>query len=313
MAGYGMQSHVMFNFQNSFGTSQVTSLEAVAVTDESVELQISQIDEENMYGRLAKSPSHTGEQSIEGDINMEAEPEGLGFFFRAFTGSDNVSGHVHTFKMNTTDFDERAASTPFTAEIFRDVGSAFLYYDLVASTLELNISNGELMTAGLGVMGAGFSRQTASSPTFPSGETPFKWDQVSASYAGAGMFDLRELTISGNKNLEMIWTLQDTNAPRKIKRTDFENIELSGTILFQSHSYQQAFEAQSENRFFVHFVSNSPNELTLDFPALKFNTFAPAINAKGFIEADFSATAEYSTTSATAMQLTLTNVRTISY
>jgi hypothetical protein len=314
MAGYGMQGHLMFNFQNSFGTSQVDSLQAIPILSESLTYNIDQIEQNNLDGKFVANSTLKGATGVEGDIEMEAEPQALGYFLKAFTGSDSVTDYTHTFKMAKTDFDERAASVPFTCEVFRDVGSAFLYFDLMASTFELSVSNGELLNTSIGVVGAGFSRQAASSATYPTGAgvVPFKWDESSCQFNSAALFDLRDLTISGNKNLEAVHTLVNTTAPRKIKRNGFETIELSGTMLFQSHSYMQAFEAQSENSLVVHFASTSAS-LTLDFPSFKFTEFSPVMGGPEIVEASFSGRAEYNANSATQMEITLTNVRTLSY
>ena len=315
MAGYGMQGHLMLNFQNSFGTVKVDSLEALAITEESLTHNIEVLQKESMYSRFAQSPTHEGMHSVEGDITTEADPEGIGWLFRAFL--DNYTApsgdHLHQFLMATSDFDERAAGTPFTAEAYRDVGSAFLYYDLIGNTLDINIANGEIVNASLGVIGAGYSRQTASTPTFPSGQIPFNWSQTSASYDSAALLDVRELTVTANKNLEAVHTLQNTKAPYKIKRTGTELIELSGTILFQSHSYMIAFEDQEEKMLQVNFASNSPNALTLTFPKVKFKTYEVNMSGQGIIEANFTADALFDETSNYAFRIDLTNVRTLGY
>lgn len=313
MAGYGMQSHVMFQFQNSYGASLINSLEAIPFTSETLELQIEQMEDAGLRARFYKNPSFSGARSIEGSLSVEAEPESIGFLVTAFCGSDNVTGHTHTFQLNQEDFDPIVASRPFTAEVFRDVGSAFLYYDLVGNTLDISATNGELVKFELGVIGGGFSKKVASSPTFPADQIPFKWDQAAVSIDGNTELDITDLSISGNKNLEAIYSLQSSSAPRKIKRSGFEEISVTGTILFQSHSWFDAFNDQTTHQLVVNYQSNSPNALSIDMPQIKFTAFNVVADGPEIIEVDFTAMAEFSTGSGTAMQIDLTNVRTVSY
>lgn len=313
MAGYGMRSHVLVNFQNSFGTSQITSQEAIAIVNESVTFGIEQITEAGMYGRFAESPYHDGAYSVEGDITQEGSPISLGWFLKSAIGltstTSDTDTQTHVFKPRTADFDGLAATEALTIEVHRDVGSAALYYDLCGNTLTLDIANGELLTSTLGVLGGGFIKNAAGTPTFPTAK-PFKWDQFSGSFNGATILDIQDLSISINNNLENRWTLQNTQSPRKIKRTAQQVIELTGTITFQQQSYWDAFLNQSELPFVVHMASSqTPNALTLDFPLLRFKDFAPVIAGPGVIEASFTAGAMFSTTSNTAMEVTLVNTQ----
>ena len=316
MAGYGMHGDVQINMQNSFGTSQTNSLEAIPIVSESVELQISQITQNNMYGRFAESPTLQGAQTIQGDVSIEAEPQALGWFLNAYCGADSTTAHVHAFQPARSDFDDKSAVKPFTLKIFRDVGSAFLYYDLLATTLELSVANGELLNSSIGVIGAGFSRTAGTSPTYPVGQTLFKWDQSSITYNGTAAVDFRDVTISLNKNLQAIWTLQESTSPSKIKRSAFESVEISGTLLYQNAvdgSLFTDFQNQTERKVTLNFLSNSPNNLFVDIPSFKFTSLTPVMDNADIIEASFTARAEFNVGSNTQIEFLLTNVRTINY
>jgi hypothetical protein len=314
MAGYGMKSHVLVNFQNSFGTSQVTSQEAIAITNENVVFGIGQITEAGMYARFAESPYHDGAHSVEGDITQEGSPISLGWFLKSAIGltstTSDTNTQTHVFKPRTSDFCDLAATNPATIEIHRDVGSAGLYYDLCGNTLALDIANGELLTATLGVLGSGgFTKKAAGSPTFPTAK-PFKWDQFSGSFNGADIVDIQNLTVNINNNLENRYTMQNCQTSRKIKRTGQQIIELTGTITFQQQSYWDAFQNQNELPFVVHMAgAQTPNAITLDFPLLRFKDFSPTIAGPGVIEASFTAGAMFSTTSNTALEVTLVNTQ----
>jgi len=313
MAGYGMQGHAMFAFQESFHTSNVASLQALSITEESIVLAKEQVIEQGMYGRLAESPYYNGASTVEGDITMEASPLALDYFFKSAlrtsvtTVADVTSAVTHLYTSTGSDFDELSACDPLTIEVHRDVGSAAVYYNLCGNTFTLNIANGELLTATLGVLGGEMTRQSASSPTFPTA-FPFKWDQTSLSIDGAAVFDIQDMTVTINNNLENRFTLQMSSTPYKIKRTSWQTIELAGTFIFQAHSYWTAFIDQDYNSLVMNFASTqAPNVLNLDFPRIKFKSFDPNMSGPGIVEAPFTAQALFLPDSNTALQVTMTN------
>lgn len=313
MSGYGMLGHVMVNFQNSFGTSLVTSQEAIAVTEAGLVKGIEQIAEAGMYSRLSESPYHDGVQSFEGEISLEASPISIGYFLKSVIGyTQTTSGtgeNVHIFKPRNSDFDEFAACDPMTIEQHLDVGSAGLFSDMCGNTLALNIANSELLDLTAGFIGAGFTRKDPSTPVYPTA-SPFKWDQMSGSFNGEPILDITDLTLNFNNNLQSFYTLQNCSVPRKIKRTSMQVIELTGTMIFQSHSYWQAYEAGSELPFVLNFSGiESPNNLKIDIPLLRFKSYEPTIAGAGIIEASFTAGAMFSVTSNTALEITLTNTQ----
>lgn len=311
MAGYGMQGHAMFAFQNSFNTSNTSSLYALSITEESIVFGKEQITEAGMYARFAESPYHEGLNTVEGDLTMEASPIALGYplksALRLTSTTSDTDTQTHVFKSTTADFDEYSANDPLTIEVNRDVGSAAIYYNLNGNTLALNVANGELLTAILGVLGGGFSKKEKSSPTFPTA-APFKWDQSSIYFDGATVLDIQDLTLNINNNLENRFTLQASATPYKIKRTAQQMIELTGTFIFQQHSYWDAFLNQNEKSLVMYWATaETPNALKIDIPLLRFKSFDPVMAGPGIVEAAFTAGAMYSATSNTAIEITLVN------
>lgn len=308
-----MQGHILFNFQESGGTVQVDSLDAIPFTDESLTLNLEPIEESNNYGRFVQSPTHKGAALCEGELTVEAEPVALGHMLRTFFDNYELTAvdSLHIFKSNIADFDGKYAGTPLTIEAYRDVGQAFLYYDLQGTTLELGISNGELMNATAGFVGGGYGKQANSTPTFPSNK-PFKWDQVSAQIDSASVIDITELTISHDRAIDPKYTLITSNNPTKFKRDGFEKVEFSGTMIFQSHSYQLAFETYDTHSFKLSMLTESA-DLLIDAPAFRFTEFTPTMDGQSIVEASFSGICEYKADSATAIQYTLNCTRADSY
>lgn len=313
MSGYGMKGHAMVQFQNSFGTALVDSLDAMAVTEASLAVGIDQLMEQGMYGRFDEGPNHHGQFNVSGNLALEASPISLGYLMKStigYTSATSAAGSVsHTFKPMVDKWDGMAALPPMTVEQHLDVGSAMLFWDMCGNTFSLNVANGELLNATLGLVGGNFSRQAASTPVFPTAK-PFKWDQFSGSFNGAVIEDLLDLTLTVNNNLAPRWTLQNTASPRKIVRSGFRTIELTGTMLFQTHSLYDAFLAQSSYPMVLNFAgAQSPNVLKLDMPAIIMKTYAPVLSSPGVIEAAFTAKVEYHSNSATALDVTIVNTQ----
>lgn len=311
---YGMKGHVMVNFQNSYGTSDTSSLNAVPVISEGLVLSIDPLVETNMYSRFQESPYHEGQHLVQGDLNMEAHPTAMGFFLKSAFGQVTTTSdtgiQTHVFETKATDFDDRAALVPMTAEVFRDVGSAYLYSDLMANNLTLNISNSELLSMTVGFLGSTMSRKAASTPTYETAK-PFLWSQTSVSINGVGVCEVSDFSFSLNNNLEAQYTLCDTKSPHRIIRTGMQTVELSGTFRFNAQSYHQSFENQDEIPVVIHFSSDqAPHLLTLDIPLFRWKTFEPTMGGAGIIDAPFTAQAIYSTTSQTAARITLANTQT---
>jgi hypothetical protein len=311
--GYGMLGHVMMQFQNSFGTSLVDSLHAIAITDESLNLSIEDIIHPGMFSRFGESPYYKGIQIVEGEITQPANPVTLGWFLKAGLGlistTSDTNTQTHIFRPRAADFDCKAAMDPMAFEVHRDVGSSAVYFDCVGNTLNINIANGELMNASLGVIGAQMTRQAAGTPTYPV-SAPFRWDQASSSYNGQAIVDLNDIAFSINNNLEARHNLGLQNYPNRIKRTSQRVIEVTGSMVFAAHSYWQAFESKAENFLFLNFVGdNSPTEIKIEVPKLRFKTYEPVMAGPGLVEASFTGAAIYDQTSSYDFQVTLVNTQ----
>lgn len=309
-----MLGHLMWNFQDSMGTSQVTSQHAIPITEESLVFGIDPIVEAGMYGRLHESPYHEGLHSVNGNIGMEAHPIAMGWLLRAAldapTTTSDTGNQTHVFKPRTADFDARAAADPATVEVYRDVGSAGLYYDCFGNTLDINIANGELVTMNLGIIGAGWKGNAKATPTFPTAKA-FIWDQASAQFDSKVIDVISDLTISINNNLEPNYTLTNTKTPFRVKRSAQQMIEISGTFIYEQQSYWQAWEDQLEKSLVIFIKGQeTPYTIKFDIPAFRFKTYEPNMAGAGLVEASFTAGAMYHNNSATTMEVTLVNTQT---
>ncbi len=310
---YGMLSHVLANFQNSYGTPLATSYQAIPVLSENLELTIGTLREDGMYGRLGEPPFREGPHAVTGTLAMESNGTAIGIPFKSVFGQvDTTSGagiQTHVFDPVSSDYDTvRSAVQPMTFQVFRDIGSAAQYSDMLGSQLTLEIAHSQLLKVSLDLMGGAMTRVAAATPTFPTAD-PFVWDQCSGSYNGAPIEDIRDMTITFNNNLEAQYTVCTSKTPFSIKRTEHQMIKATGTLVFNSHSYWQAFESQVENPLVLHWVGTTPFALTVDIPAFRFTKFAPVVAGPGLIEAAFEGVGTYDTGSANNIRITLVNTQ----
>ncbi len=306
---YGMLSHVHANFQNSFGTAQVTSLFAFPITGNTLARNIEQLVETNMFNRTGESPYHEGAHVIEGEISMEAHPQGIGFLLKSVFGQVATSGSgawIHTFVPRAADFDVLAAMDPLTIKADYDAGSSAIFSSLIGNNLTMEVANGQLINLTATFIGAGFGRAAETTPTFID-EDPFEWNQASASFGGAAIVDFRTLTIGLNNNLEARYTITSSKWPHAVKRTAPYQVTVNGTMEFESHSYWQAFEDQAGLPFVVSMVSNQGHTLVIEIPLLRLTNFAPQVAGQGVIEVSFDGVGEYNVASLASMTMVLTN------
>ncbi len=314
--GYGAKSSLMWNFQDSFGTSQVTSLTAIQVNNVSLNRTIAELEETNMYSRFSETAYFRGQTEISGSIEAQIDPINVGWFLKSVVGltsttSTGPSGrHEHIFNPRTDDFDCLAAGDPATVEVHYDVDSATVFSSLVGNSISFNISNGELLNMSCDFIGAGYSYKAASSPTYNQSK-PFNWSQFSGSMFGADLTEIKDLTISYNNQIESDYVLSDERNPARIKRAGMQQIEVQGTVLFASDSFDNAFGEFADTEFTAHFKDADGIEAILfTIPTLRITNFSKNISGPGLIEGSFSGRGLYNPGSGTSMSISLVNTQT---
>lgn len=316
--GYGQKSAIGISFQNSWDTLNTDSMHWISHNTDGVALEIEQLVSEANRGIFDEGEVYEGPKQITGDLECDIKPLTLGAFLTAAldvastTAVDSVYQHI--FEPAKSDFDEVSAQKPFTYQQDLDTGSAQLFYNCVGSALELSISNGELLMAKLSVIGAGFSQQAPLTPSYPTGKK-WTWDQTSVSIGGSGTAKLSELTVTVDNAVEAGHTLSGSKFPSRIKRSGFRMTSISGTIKFQDQDEYQAFLNQSERELDVtltgptEIASGYYDTLRIQTPLLRHGEFKPNAGGPGEIEVGFTAKGVYSTESATAIKMTLTNTQ----
>lgn len=317
--GYGNNSRVAISFQNSYGTSLTNSLYWLPIISEGVGLEKEQLISGEMRAIFDEGTHYEGKNTVSGPIAVEAQAIPLGVMMKAVFGdpttvtSDAV--YTHTFKPRTADFDGKAANIPVTVHKYLDQGgSASLFYDLVGSTFELGIANGELLKATVEFMGGKESQTAAVATSYGTGEH-FTWDVASVSMASSATTEVMDITVKVDEKLEGGFTLDGNKTPSRVKRTGFRETTINGTLKFEDQRHYQDFKAQSNQDMTIHMVNESEiqsgyfESLTVTTPLRRFTELKPVADGPGEVEVSFSAKGVYSATSATAIAFTLVNTQ----
>ena len=314
---YGQDAKVGISFQNSYGTANIASMHWMEPVSESLTLQKAQIQRKGLRAGSYVTPGfQEGANTIGGDLIIEARANQLGVMLAAICASPTTvtSGalYTHSFLPRSSDHSVPSAGRPFTyLKHMGDTGSAQQYSDLNATSLELSISNGELLTAKMAVTGGTFARVASPSATY-SASNPIDWSVSSASIAGTAVSNINQLTITQEESIEAKFAMGVTNKyPTRIKRNDYAKYSIAGTMTFDSQAEFNQFIDQAEQRLLVNLVGTSLvqsgyyESLLIDIPNMKYSEFPVVIGGAGEVEVSFKAAAIYNVTSSYAIKYTL--------
>lgn len=316
---YGLKSNIGISFQNSYGTALTNSIYWIPVISEGFAVGKEQIISEAMTGVFDEGINYEGLNANEGTIEVEATPIAYGALLKAMFGSpttvSSASYHTHTFKPRTSDFDAYAANIPLTiSKVVGDSGSSHQFYDMVANKFSLSIANGELLKSSLDFMGGKYSQVVAPSAAYPTGKS-WTWNVASVSIGGTANSDIKDLKIEIDESLENKFTLNSQKTPSRTVRSGRRTLSVGGTIIFDNQTEYQQFLAQSERELIVNMAGSIAvqsgyfENLNIKVPLLRYTDYKIVAGGPGKIEVGFSGKGVYSTTSAAAIQITLSNTQ----
>ena len=316
---YGMKTVVAASFQNSYGTALTASNYFIPYLTEGFAVTKEPLVSENMTGVFDEGATYEGLNAVEATLETEAHPISLGVMLKAILGAPAsvVSGaiYAHTFKPRTADFDVYAANIPMTwTKHMGDSGSAHQFYDMVASKLTLSVANGELLKASLDLMGGKYKQVAAPAASYPTGKG-FTWDVASVAISGVANGDITELNLELDEALENKYTLSAAKTPSRTVRSGRRTLAVGGTLVFDTQAEYQEFLSQSERNLTITLKgptviqSGYYDLLNIIVPLFRYTEFAPVAGGAEKVEVGFSGKGVYSVSSATALQITLTNTQ----
>ena len=316
---YGQDARVGISFQGTYGTASVASLHWLEPISESVVLSKAQIMQKGLRGIYDKGLNQEGANTIAGDLTIEAKANALGVLLSSVnatpttstTGATSGTMFTHVFRPRQSDFSALSAERPFTyLKFMGDAGSAHQYFDLNADNLELSISNGELLTAKIGIVGGSYARIASVAATY-SGSNAIDWSVSSVVFGGVALANLQSLSITQSNNLQAKHLVDTDKFPARIKRTDSRMIEISGTMIFDDQVEYNSFLAQSDQvlniflRGQAQVQSGFFESLLVEIPSVRYTELPLVVAGAGEVEVSFKGIAQYHTGSATAISYTL--------
>lgn len=316
--GYGIKAHIGVSFQNSFGTLNVDSMHYFPIISESLTKNIPPLMSEAVRGRYEAGPSYEAMHELAGDIVFDAHPVLLGKMLKGWfgqaSGTLTNSYYSHEFNPITDDFDKFIAVPPMSIEVYRDAGSAHLFYDAAVNQLVIEIAHNNIVKCTASVIAAKHQKLAKSTPSYLPG-SDYTFDQASFSFQGSsdGAVDaITAFTITLNNNLEASGTLNVSRQPGRIKRTSFRTIDLSGSMLFEDDNEVDHYHNSAEQRVVATLLGQTIGgtdraKAEFDFPSFRYTEFPPNVAGMGLISVSFAATAKYNAGSGTMATFTLQN------
>jgi hypothetical protein len=198
-----------------------------------------------------------------------------------------------------------------------DASSAEFFYDCQAGQLEFSIAQGAFLRGRMAVVGgrrlSGGVGSLNLVPDAADAQKVFPWNVASISYAGTGLSNMSEVTISINENIEQIFALNGTLFPYKYARGGFREITVNGTFYMSDRTFNNAFVNETQAQLLVTLINSRTSiqsgyfhKLQLDVPQFKITQFKPAVSGPGEVAVPFTGKAKFDSTSLYAFQAILT-------
>jgi len=314
---YGQDGHLGICFQQSFGTSFVNSMHFFPFISETLTEKIEEVIAESLQSRYEEPDPYMGIKSVEGEIVFEVHPHLVGYLLKAWCGQSSENGASGTLTINrflprTSDWTpEIAALPPLTIEVYRDTGSAYLYYDCMANGLTFEIAQGALYKATLAVIGANFEWSNKQTAVYLPGSF-YSWDTTSIQLAGSALTAASTFTITLTNNLAGKAFLDGTKNFSRILRDGYRTVEISGTTLLVGDTEARNYRDRTQQA--LKFTATDPttiggshNQFVIDVPKFYYTEFPANIGGPNLIEVGFTGKAAYDQTSDYSIQFTVTN------
>lgn len=322
---YGAQTKLAIARQASAGTAVVSpsSYHGLAFVTEDVGYESEELISQNLIGRFEEGAAYDGVSRVAGTIEMELTPRNLGAGLAAvFNQSPSVvtsgSVNLYTFLPNTQDFSSFFCKAPWSVyKQFSDANSGELFYDAQFGQMEFTYSTGAFTRGRVTIVGGTRTPTGIGSmnvlPDVGDVARLFPWNVCSVSYAGVGLSNFSEITVSLNENIAALNTLNGTLAPFKFTRTAPRQVSVNGTFYMSDRLFLNNFVNGVVGRLIVTAMNTRAaiqsgyyHQFSVDIPQAKITVFKPSAGGPGEVAVPFTMRGTIDPTSAYAIQATLT-------
>lgn len=314
---YGFRGFIGIGKESSWGTP-VSVTDYFEALSENLTAGLGRFDTKNIVGTVAEPDDDTGTTRYTGSIMAPMMPQALGYYLKGImqtaSGSVITSGYLwkNDFTTSLADFSTDTPVQPYTIEVYRDVTSSVLYAGCVFDQLELSFTPNQALSMNTSIIGkvASMSAPSSTTPSYPGSPTkPFNFTTMSLSVGGSATARVEQLKLTINNQLEGISSLNASDYIAKIRRKGPQTIGLAGTIDFTDMTEYQDFINQTERRWFWNITQAASFQLFVDIPRMVYTAFPLGQPGRGRLTVGFTGKAFYSAGSATAIKMSLTNVK----
>jgi len=316
---YGFAGHIGIARETSWGSGvAVTSGNYVEALSEDISLALDRFSYKAIIGSLSEPDDATGLYRVEGSMQFAAHPIAIGHFLKgvlhSYTQTTVVTNQLYTHEFVTTsggaDFSSDVPIQPYTFEIFRDVTSSHRYTGCCVNELTLTMEpNGPVMCEAT-VVGRGADVIAKTTPTFPSSPAkPFAFDTISLSIGGAGTALIESLELTISNNLEGFGALNLSQYVAKVRRTDHQMVNFSGTIDFTNVTEYLNFVNQTEQRMTISMTKAASFQMTIDIPRFVYTAYPLGIPGRERILTSFEGKGFVHPGSLNAIKVILSNCK----
>ena len=330
MPFYGTDTDMAICYQNSYGTIAdiANSAQVLPVVSQNISSKRPHIIQENMRGIYEEGESYQGLHEVSGEVEMEAHPISIGYLFGAFFGSASVTTsdaiYTHAWTPLTAAFDGSGGSSfkrPVTFAMNGSYpGTQVNFLNLVANTLEIGVSNGELLKVKAGFIGGRDDDGSGGySISYPAGSERFTWDVASIEIIGSSAIDYcKELTITMEDPVEPKYYLDGGIWPGKNILSGMRKVSFSATFHYENNSLYNYFWDKDTNSIDITLEDKSTeiqsgyyNKLNIQLDRLRFETAEANRSGPGETLLTINGNAQYDSSISQLCSVTLTNTKSV--
>lgn len=323
---YGAQIKFGMARQTNVGSGNAVtapgSFHHIPLLSMDVGLEKQEVISQNLTGTFDQGATYDGTANIAGTIEAEATPKALGALLTAVIGqpASVTSGSLRTLDYIPRTLDVGSGglvNEPFTIySQLADASSGEHYFDCQFGQIDFQFQQGQLLKVRAGVVGGrnvptgiGSMGITLDTADLAAG---FLWDVASISVGGAGIANFSDVTVSVNENIEPIYTINGSLLPYKYTRSNYREVTVSGTMIFDSRSMYNDFINSTQRRLLItarntrfQIQSGYYPTLTIDVPQMKMTTMKPAVSGPSEVSVPFTARGVRDTSSNYTFKATL--------
>lgn len=314
-AAYGMNGYIGMGKETTWGTA-VAATDFIESMSETIAESIDRFELANIAGSFAEQDDSDGVHRIAGDWVFGADPVTIGnalkAAFNTVSGSVVLSGFLFTSRFTTpqSDFAAGVAGTPYTLDIFRDVGSSYRAAGACLDKLNLTLApNQQLMmsTSWIAKQGALNSKAT---PTFTGSPTfPFMFNTASVQIGGAATARLEAFNLSIDNQLVGVPALNNSSVIARIYRQGPQMVRFGGTLDFADVTEFLDFKNQTERAFVLNLFQAQSFNLSIVMPRFVYTAFPLGTPGRDRLTVAFQGRARFLTSSNTAIDFQLTSTK----